>query len=231
MRKYYSYNYTFRCFISSLIDIQSMTEEGDKFGRLHRQLILVQISEATAVRKLQQSQSKCKKLEAQLIRTEQKYDRENLDFYTSKREYISKISYLRSTVQDLRHKYAGSIPLKQQERFAAAKLRAIEMKKELTEKLVKVNEQKYELDDRIAEFELKAKEIEVLKSAAIVAKDGSGIVRFNQKFLDAFHRSENIKMLNLKLDRANRRLRDEVFMTFKNHFFTNNVSNLFVSNY
>jgi centrosomal protein CEP290 len=68
-------------------------------GKLHRHLILMQISEATALRKLQQSQSRCKNLESQLIRAEQKYDRENLDFFNNRKEYISKISYLRSTVQ------------------------------------------------------------------------------------------------------------------------------------
>lgn len=186
-----------------------MTDDTDKLGRLHRQLILVQISEATAVRKLQQSQSKCKKLEAQLIRTEQKHDRDQLEFYTVKREYISKIGYLRSTVQDLRHKYAGSIPLKQQERLAAAKIQVAEMKKELVEKLSRVSDEKYELEDKIAEYELKLKDIELLKNAAIHSKDGA-VVKFNQKFLDVFKKNESIKMINLKLDRTNKRLRDEV---------------------
>ena len=68
-------------------------------GKMHRQLILMQISEATAVRKLQQAQSRVKKLEAQLIKTEQKYDRDNNDFFNQKKEYISKITYLRSTIQ------------------------------------------------------------------------------------------------------------------------------------
>lgn len=195
-----------------MIDIQSSSDETDKYGRLHRQLILVQISEATAVRKLQHSQAKCKKLEAQLIRTEQKFDRDNHEFYTAKREYISKISYLRSTVQDLRHKYAGSIPLRQQERFAASKLQVAEMKKELTEKLNQVNEKKYELEDKLAECELKIKEIEQLQSATVVAKDGSGIVKIDKKFIDSYRKNEgNIKMINLKLERFNRRLKDEVF--------------------
>lgn len=83
----------------SLIDFQSLSEEINNLGKIHRQLIITQISEATAVRKLQHSQSRCKKLEAQLIRTEQKYDRDNTDFFNYRKEYISKISYLRSTVQ------------------------------------------------------------------------------------------------------------------------------------
>lgn len=191
-----------------LIDIQTLTDETDSLGRINRQLILMQISEATAVRKLQHAQGRCKKLEAQLIRAEQKYDRENLDFFTSKKDYISKISYLRSTVQDLRHKYAGSIPLKQQEKFNAAKEQIAQVKKEINEKLLRINDEKYQLEDRLAEYNARLQEIELLKNAAVVGKDGS--VKFNQKFLDSFKKSENIKMLNLKLDRANRRLKDEV---------------------
>ena len=68
-------------------------------GKMHRQLILMQISEATAIRKLQQAQMKVKKLEAQLVKTEQKYDRDNNEFYNQKKEFISKITYLRSTIQ------------------------------------------------------------------------------------------------------------------------------------
>ncbi len=190
------------------LDMSELTDEKNAIGKLHRQLILMQISEATAVRKLQQVESKCKKLEAQLIRTEQKYDKESVDFYNYKKEYISKISYLRSTVQDLRHKYAGSIPLKQQERYHNAKEKLAEMKKELNEKLLRVNEEKLELEDRLAEYNARLKEIEMLKNAATIGKDGS--VKFNERFLDSFKKSENLRMLNLKLERANKRYKDEI---------------------
>ena len=168
----------------------------------------MQLSEATAVRKLQQSESKCRRLEAQLVRSEQKYDKENLEFYLSKKEYISKITYLRSTVQDLRHKYTGAIPLKQQERYNAAKEQLAAMRQELSGKLLRVNEEKHELEDRLAEYNSRVKEIEALKSAATVGKDGT--VKFNERFLDSFKKSENLKMLNLKLERANRRYKDEI---------------------
>ncbi|CAF0743692.1 unnamed protein product [Brachionus calyciflorus] len=191
-----------------LIDFQSLNDDTSQMGKLHRQLILMQISEATAIRKLQHAESKIKKLEAQLVRAEQKYDRDSFDYFSSKKEFISKITYLRSTVQDLRHKYAGSIPLRQTEKFNEAKEKLTELKKELNEKLLKLNEEKHELNDRIAEYTARVKEIELLKKAAITGKDGS--VRFNEKFLDSFKKIENIKMMNLKLERANQRFKDEI---------------------
>jgi centrosomal protein CEP290 len=205
----------------ALIDAQTLTSDETtlSLGKLHRQMILMQLSEATAVRKLHQSEAKCKRLETDLVRAEQKYDKENLDFFLVKKEYVSKITYLRSTVQDLRHKYTGAIPLRQQERFNQAKEQLSEIKKELNEKLLRVKEEKYELEDQLAEYNLRIAEIEVLKKAATVGKDG--VVKFNEKFLDSFKKNENIKMLNLKLDRANRRHKDEVGLNLnfinKNH--------------
>lgn len=191
-----------------LIDIQSLNEDSNNIGKLHRQLILMQISEATAIRKLQYAESKCKKLEAQLIRTEQKYDRDNYDFFTSKKEYISKIFYLRSTIQDLRHKYAGSIPLKQQEKFNITKDKLSKIQHELNEKLAQINQEKHEIGDRLAEYEARLKEMDLLRKSAIIGKDGN--VRFNEKFLDSFKKIETVKIMNLKLERANKRYKDEV---------------------
>lgn len=192
-----------------LIDVQTSNDEADSIGRLHRQQIMLQISEATAVRKLQQAQQQCKRLEAQLMRSEQKYDRENLEFYNMRKEQISRVSYLRSTIQDLRHKYSGSIPLKQQEAFSAAKAKLGALKAELNEKLAKVGEDKCELEDRIAEYEERLRAIDVLKSAAVMGADGQ-VVKFNEKALDSFNRSESLRMMNLKLERANRRYKDEI---------------------
>ncbi len=126
-----------------------------------------------------------------------------------RKEQISRVSYLRSTIQDLRHKYTGSIPLKQQEAFSALKEKVTAVKAELAEKLFRVNEEKSELEDRIAEYEARSRQIEMLKNAAVVSADGSS-VKFNEKFLDSFGKSENLRMLNLKLERANRRCRDEI---------------------
>ena len=56
----------------------------------------------------------------------------------------------------------------------------------------------------------------MLKNAATIGADGS--VRFNEKFLDSFKKSENLRMINLKLERANRRNKDQV--SFKSQSFT-----------
>lgn len=86
----------------------------------------------------------------------------------------------------------------------------------MNEKLLKINEEKYELEDKIAEYEARNNEIENLKNAAVIGKDGS--VRFNDKFLDSFKKSENLRMNNLKMDRANKRYKDEVLNYASNKY-------------
>ena len=81
-------------------------------------------------------------------------------------------------------------------------------KREFDDKIIKISDEKYQLEDLIAEYNARNKEIEMLKNAATVGADGS--VKFNEKFLDSFKKSENLRMINLKLERANRRNKDQV---------------------
>lgn len=116
--------------------------------------------------------------------------------------------------KDLRHKYTGSIPLKQQEKFKNEKEKLMVAKREFDEKIIRISDEKYQLEDLIAEYTARNKEIEMLKNAAKIGSDGS--VKFNEKFLDSFKKSENLRMINLKLERANRRNKDQVeYFCFK----------------
>ena len=110
--------------------------------------------------------------------------------------------------QDLRNKYAGSIPLKQQERVVQLKKKLAEMQQELSEKILAVKQERHEQEDAIAEYRLRVSEIEAIKAAII--KEPNGHVRFSQTVLESFKKMEGIKVTNLKLDRLNKRYKDEV---------------------
>ncbi len=187
--------------------IEILSHDGDKteVGKLHRQIISLQISEATAIRKLQNSLQLNKKLETQLLRTEQKLDQERQDTFYMKKEFTSKITYLRSTIQDLRHKYAGSIPLRQQEKFQQSKMALLETKKELLIKLQQIDEEKVELEDRIAEYQSRLEGLDILKNL-----NTHDAYKANEKLLEWHKKMENLRMSNLKLERACKRYKDEV---------------------
>ncbi len=135
---------------------------------------MLQISEATAVRKLHQAQQRCQKLEAQLIRAEQKHDRDSLEFYTSRKEQLSKVAYLRATVQDLRHKYAGAVPLRQQEALAAGRHKLAEMRTELAGKLATAETERVKMEDARVECEARSERMREVVERAAAAGQWSG---------------------------------------------------------
>ena len=187
------------------INILSYDDDKTEIGKLHRQIISLQISEATAIRKLQNSIQMNKKLETQLLRTEQKLDQERQESFYTKKEFTSKITYLRSTIQDLRHKYAGSIPLRQQEKFQQSKQALIESKKELMTKLHQIDEEKVELEDKIAEYQSRMDGLDILKNIST-----NDAYKANEKLLEWHKKMENLRTANLKLERACKRTKEEV---------------------
>ena len=60
--------------------------------------------------------------------------------------------YYKIKKKDLRHKYTGSIPLKQQEKFKNEKEKLMLAKRELDDKIIKTSDEKYQLEDLIAEY-------------------------------------------------------------------------------
>jgi centrosomal protein CEP290 len=87
-------------------------------GKLHRHIVALQVSEGTAVRKLEEATKKIHKLEALILRASQKIDEKEETIFHGRQEGNGKIRHLKRTVQDLRRKYTGAIPLQQQEKFA-----------------------------------------------------------------------------------------------------------------
>lgn len=70
-----------------------------------------------AVKKLESATQKVSKLEAQILRLEQKIDEKDQTLYHTKMENRNKEKFLKRTIQELRRQYSGSLPLMKQERF------------------------------------------------------------------------------------------------------------------
>jgi len=68
-------------------------------GKLHRHIVQLQFSEATAVRQLDAAQKKLTRLEAQLLRTEQSMDEKDRTIYHNSLEARNKVHHLKRTVQ------------------------------------------------------------------------------------------------------------------------------------
>lgn len=83
-------------------------------GKLHHHIVALQVSEGTAVRKLEAATQKLAKQEAHLLRLEQKIDEKDQALYHAKTEARNKAKFLKRTIQDLRRQYSGALPLMKQ---------------------------------------------------------------------------------------------------------------------
>jgi hypothetical protein len=82
-----------------LLDLQSKTDDKSEIGKLHRHILALQISEATAKRKQLQSDNDLAKQKALLLRTEQKLDEKEQSLFFIRQEYTQRIRYLRTALQ------------------------------------------------------------------------------------------------------------------------------------
>jgi centrosomal protein CEP290 len=68
-------------------------------GQLHRHILALQISEATAKRRQLLSDNDLAKQKALLLRTEQKLDEKEQSLFFIRQEYTQRIRYLRTALQ------------------------------------------------------------------------------------------------------------------------------------
>ncbi|XP_014672525.1 PREDICTED: centrosomal protein of 290 kDa-like [Priapulus caudatus] len=109
-----------------LLDIQVQSDEKTVIGKLHHQLVALQVSEGLAVRKLEKSTNQVSKLTAQILRLEQRLDEKDQRLFHLGQESRSKVAYLKVTLHDVRRSYAGAVPLDKQERFSLTLLALVE---------------------------------------------------------------------------------------------------------
>ena len=82
-----------------LLDLQSKSDDKSEIGKLHRHILALQISEATAKRKQLLSDNDLAKQKALLLRTEQKLDEKEQSLFFIRQEYTQRIRYLRTALQ------------------------------------------------------------------------------------------------------------------------------------
>ena len=68
-------------------------------GKLHRHIVALQVSEGTAVRKLEEAMKKIRKLESLVLSASQKIDEKEETLYHSRQESGGKVKHLKRTVQ------------------------------------------------------------------------------------------------------------------------------------
>ena len=113
-----------------LLDLQMQTDDKTMLGKLHHQIVALQVSEAKTMKRFEESSVKVSKLEASLLRCEQQRDALNETVFHVRAESQNKMKHFRASIQALRRQFVGCLPLCEQERHASILQQLAEDKRE-----------------------------------------------------------------------------------------------------
>ncbi|XP_074919570.1 centrosomal protein of 290 kDa [Chelonoidis abingdonii] len=177
-----------------VLDYQAQSDEKALIAKLHQHIVALQISETTAVGKLEALTMKLQKMEIYNLRLEQKLDEKEQGLYYARLEGRNRAKHLRQTVQSLRRQFSGALPLAQQEKFSKTMIQLQNDKLKIMEEVQRAQAERRNIENRAMEMELKVKGLEELIGTL---KDTRGA----QKVIEWHMKMEELRLQELKLNR------------------------------
>ncbi|XP_037014523.2 centrosomal protein of 290 kDa [Artibeus jamaicensis] len=177
-----------------LLDYQAQSDEKALIAKLHQHIVSLQISEVTALGKLESLTSKLQKMEACNLRLEQKLDEKEQALYYARLEGRNRAKHLRQTIQSLRRQFSGALPLAQQEKFSKTMIQLQNDKLKVMQEMKNSQQEYRNMENKKMELELKLKGLEELISTL---KDTRGA----QKVINWHMKIEELRLQELKLNR------------------------------
>ncbi|XP_060063320.1 centrosomal protein of 290 kDa-like [Ylistrum balloti] len=186
-----------------LLDFQMQSDEKTIIGKLHRHIVQLQVSEGTSVRRLEEANKRVTKLEAQILRMEQKLDDKNQTMVHNKAEAQNKAKHLKRNLQEMRLQFAGAIPLSKQEKFTVNMRKLHQDKTNLELELKQAREKRDAVEDKLASLELQHRSLQDLIATI---KDGRGAA----KVVEWHSKMDAVRLEELKQKRLNVKLQQQV---------------------
>ncbi|XP_040200100.1 centrosomal protein of 290 kDa [Rana temporaria] len=186
-----------------VLDFQDQSNEKALIATLHQQIVALQVSESTAVAKLEATTTKLHKLEAYSLRLEQKLDDKEQALYYARLEGRNRAKHLRHTIQALRRQFSGALPLAQQEKFSKTMMELQSDKMKTVNEMQLVQQEQRDIETRALELELKLKGLEELIATL---KDARGA----QKVTEWHKKMEEVRLQDLKRTRELNQKKEEM---------------------
>ncbi|XP_029811219.1 centrosomal protein of 290 kDa [Suricata suricatta] len=177
-----------------LLDYQAQSDERALIAKLHQHVVSLQISEATALGKLESVTSKLQKMEACNLRLEQKLDEKEQALYYARLEGRNRAKHLRQTIQSLRRQFSGALPLAQQEKFSKTMIQLQNDKLKIMQEMKNSQQEHRNMENKTMEMELKLKGLEELISTLKDARGAQKVINWHMKI-------EELRLQELKLNR------------------------------
>ncbi|XP_051886600.1 centrosomal protein of 290 kDa isoform X2 [Pristis pectinata] len=170
---------------------------------LRKQVLDYQISETTAVGKLEAFGSKLQKMEACNLRLTQKLDEREQALYYARMEGRNKAKHLRQTIQSLRRQFSGALPLAQQEKFSKTMIQLQNDKLKIMQDVKLAQEKRAAAEDKALELELKLKGLEELIRTLKDAKGAQKVTEWHSKM-------EELRLQDLRMNRCLSKQKEEI---------------------
>ncbi|XP_069760411.1 centrosomal protein of 290 kDa isoform X2 [Narcine bancroftii] len=190
-------------FRKQVLDFQAQSDEKALIATLHQHVVALQVSEATAVSKLEAVASKLQKMDACNLRLMQKLDEQEQALYYARMEGRNKAKHLRQTIQSLRRQFSGALPLAQQEKFSKTMLQLQNNKLKTLQDIKLTREERAVAEDKALELELKLKGLEELTATLKGAKGA-------QKVTEWYNKMEELRLQDLRMNRCLNKQNEEI---------------------
>ncbi|XP_074532941.1 centrosomal protein of 290 kDa [Halichoeres trimaculatus] len=168
-----------------ILDVQSQSDEKALIVKLHQHIVALQISESSALSKLEAVTSRIQQLEAHKLRAEQRLDASDSALFLARQEGRNRSKHLRQTIQSLRRQFAGALPLPQQEKFSVTMVSLLEDKAKAQEERKKAVEERRRAEGRAEELELRLRGLEELISTLKDVKGAQKVTEWHKKMEEA----------------------------------------------
>ncbi|XP_034541944.1 centrosomal protein of 290 kDa isoform X2 [Notolabrus celidotus] len=168
-----------------ILDLQSQSDEKSLIAKLHQHVVALQVSESSALSKLEAATSRIQHLEAYKLRAEQRLDASESALFLARQEGRNRSKHLRQTIQSLRRQFAGALPLPQQEKFSVMMVSLLEDKAQAQEERKKAVEERRRAEGRAEELELRLRGLEELISTLKDVKGAQKVTEWHKKMEEA----------------------------------------------
>ncbi|XP_048112318.1 centrosomal protein of 290 kDa [Alosa alosa] len=185
------------------LDYQAQSDEKALIAKLYQHIVALQLSETTALCKLETTTSQLCKVEAQLLRAEQQLDEKEKTLWHVRQYAHGQAKHLRQTIQSLRRQFSGALPLAQQEKFFQIMVHLKEDHNQVRHEALQAREQRRNFESKAKELELKVKGLDDLMTTL---KDTKGA----QKVIEWHRKLEEARLLELKSNREVSIQREEI---------------------
>ncbi|XP_067235777.1 centrosomal protein of 290 kDa isoform X1 [Chanodichthys erythropterus] len=186
-----------------VLDYQAQSDEKALIAKLHQHIVALQLSETTAISRLEAATTRLQKLEAQKLRVEQQLDAQQQTLWHARQEGHQRARHLRQTVQALRRQFSGALPLAQQEKFSSTMLHLQEDRARAREEVQKATEERRKAEGKAQELELKLKGLEELIATLKDAKGAQKVMEWHKKL-------EEVRLLEMRQNRELNTQREEI---------------------